>query len=228
VILAAGLLVLLGLGLFVGGVLTGVTALFWACVGACAVAAVLLAVSRRQGATPRTPGAAPTTAQPVSNAPAATGPATADRPSTAATFATGGGPDPAPGPVDEPVGEQSAAGDAATGVHAATHRSPAWGRSPATGAHAVVGAGHADHGEPGIEEVEVTDLLMVVDLTDEVLVVDEHPRYHLEGCRFLGGREAIPLPLDEARADGFTPCARCTPDRHLADRERARKAGRGA
>ncbi len=79
-------------------------------------------------------------------------------------------------------------------------------------------------GEPGIEEVEVTDLLLVVDLTDEVLVVDEHPRYHLEGCRFLAGRETFPLPLDEARTDGFTPCALCAPDRHLADRERARKA----
>ena len=81
--------------------------------------------------------------------------------------------------------------------------------------------------EPGVEEVEVTDLLLVVDLTDEVLVVDEHPRYHLEGCRFLGGRETFPLPLDEARTDGFTPCALCAPDRHLADRERARKAARG-
>src|SRR3712207_7155612 len=31
-------------------------------------------------------------------------------------------------------------------------------------------------GEPGEEDVEVTDLLLVVDLDDEVLVVDEHPR----------------------------------------------------
>ena len=77
--------------------------------------------------------------------------------------------------------------------------------------------------EPGVEEVEVTDLLLVVDLTDEVLVVDEHPRYHLDGCRFLAGRETFAMPLDEARTDGFTPCALCAPDRHLADRERARK-----
>jgi hypothetical protein len=69
----------------------------------------------------------------------------------------------------------------------------------------------------------VTDLLLVVDLKDQVLVVDEHPRYHLEGCRFLVGRPAIPLPMDEARTDGFTPCALCAPDRTLADRERARK-----
>jgi hypothetical protein len=84
-----------------------------------------------------------------------------------------------------------------------------------------------EEGEPPLEEVEVTDLLLVVDLTDEVLVVDEHPRYHLEDCRWLAGRETFPLPLDEARADGFTPCGTCAPDRHLADRERGRRDRRG-
>jgi hypothetical protein len=73
----------------------------------------------------------------------------------------------------------------------------------------------------------VTDLLLVVDLTDEVLVIDEHPRYHLAGCRHLRGRTTIPLPLDEARTDGFTPCAACSPDRNLAERERARKHAGG-
>jgi hypothetical protein len=77
--------------------------------------------------------------------------------------------------------------------------------------------------DPPVEEVEVTDLLLVVDLTDEVLVLDEHPRYHLAGCVHLRGRTPIPLPLDEARRDGFTPCAVCAPDRHLAEQVRARK-----
>jgi len=84
-------------------------------------------------------------------------------------------------------------------------------------------AAAAGAGEPPLEEVEVTDLLLIVDLKEEVLVVDEHPRYHLPGCRTLAGREAIPLPLDEARTDGFTPCGICAPDRTLAERERARK-----
>jgi hypothetical protein len=83
-------------------------------------------------------------------------------------------------------------------------------------------------GEPPVEEVEVTDLLLVVDLKDEVLVVDEHPRYHLPGCRALAGGEIFPLPLDEARTDGFTPCGLCAPDRNLAERVRARKAGHGS
>jgi hypothetical protein len=81
-------------------------------------------------------------------------------------------------------------------------------------------------GEPPAEEVEVTDLLLVLDLTDEVLVVDEHPRYHLTGCLHLSGVDAIPMPMDEARTDGFTPCGACAPDRNLAERERGRRAGR--
>jgi hypothetical protein len=122
-----------------------------------------------------------------------------------------------------------------TGLHATAHRT-----GPATGSSAAVGAGRArgahaaadeptgarEMAEPGVEEVEVTDLLLVVDLTDEVLVIDEHPRYHLAGCRWLTGRETIPLPLDEARTDGFTPCGTCEPDRRLAAQARARKAAK--
>ncbi|TFV61319.1 hypothetical protein E4P41_09910 [Geodermatophilus sp. DF01-2] len=78
-------------------------------------------------------------------------------------------------------------------------------------------------GEPAEEDVEVTDLLLVVDLHDEVVVVDEHPRYHLDGCPYLAGRTAVPLPMSEARIDGFTPCATCRPVRHLAEVERSRR-----
>jgi hypothetical protein len=65
----------------------------------------------------------------------------------------------------------------------------------------------------------------VLDLTTDVLVVDEHPRYHLPGCPHLRGLQTVPLPMVEARTDGFTPCAVCTPDHVLADRERSRRAG---
>jgi hypothetical protein len=98
-----------------------------------------------------------------------------------------------------------------SGAHA---QQPDAASSPAAGAD----------GEPPVEEVEVTDLLLVLDLTDEVLVVDEHPRYHLAGCPHLDGVATIPLPMVEARTDGFTPCGACAPDRHLAQRERARRA----
>lgn len=171
-ILAAGLLVLLGLGLFVAGILTGVTVLYWAVVAVCLVAAVLIVVARRRlGATP----------------PEATTPPKAKQ-------AEG-----------EPAEKKT------------PERAPEPAESAAAPAVAV------DLPDPGVEEVEVTDLLVVVDLKDEVLVVDEHPRYHVEGCAWLAGRETIPLPLDEARTDGFTPCAVCSPDRTLAERARSRK-----
>ena len=181
----AALLVLLGLGLFVGGILTGVTALYWSCVAACVVAAVLLVLARRKlGATsPTTPADAGSPERP--------------------------GQPPAPAPVATP---------------------PAGAATPLAGAAAVPAAtGPAvapeEPADPPVEEVEVTDLLLVVDLEDEVLVIDEHPRYHLAGCVHVAGRTTIPLPLDEARTDGFTPCAVCAPDRNLAERARARKAG---
>jgi hypothetical protein len=193
VIAGAAVLVLLGLGLFVAGILTGVTVLYWACVAACVVAAVLLIVVRRQIGT--TPAAAEPAAEPRAadhGAGGTTAPADSEAEGAASVPATSGR---APGDTGSATG--SAAGTAA--------------------------AAPEDLPDPGVEEVEVTDLLLVVDLKDEVLVVDEHPRYHLVDCSWLAGRETIPLPLDEARSDGFTPCAVCSPDRNLAERARARK-----
>jgi hypothetical protein len=111
-----------------------------------------------------------------------------------------------------------------TAVGASSRHSGAPARAVGTGDR--VGGGVDE--DPPVEEVEVTDLLLVVDLHDDVLVVDEHPRYHVPGCRFLTGRTGIPLPMDEARTDGFTPCGLCHPDRHMAEVERARRAGRRA
>jgi hypothetical protein len=163
VIVAAGLL-LAGLALFVAGILTGTTALYWACVAACLVAAVLIFRVWRQLDTPPS--------------------ATADGPSA---------------PAGLPDAGRSAV---VAGQSSTTPAEPA---------------------DPPVEEVEVTDLLLVVDLEDEVLVIDEHPRYHLAGCVHVAGRTTIPLPLDEARTDGFTPCAVCAPDSTLAERARRRK-----
>jgi hypothetical protein len=185
VIAGAALLVLLGLGLFVAGILTGVTGLYWACVAVCVIAAVLLIAARRHIGTTAAAG----TSAATDGKPAAT---TAEPVETGTARAT-----------TEPA--SAGAGPVAT---------------PAAGAP-------ADLPDPEVEEVEVTDLLMVVDLKDEVLVVDERPRYHLAGCSWLAGRETIPLPLDEARTDGFTPCAVCAPDRNLAERARARKHAGG-
>jgi hypothetical protein len=191
VILAAGLLVLVGLGLFVAGLATGTTLLYWATVVVCALAAVLLVLSRRglSGA-PAESAASPRRSSSSRETPAGTAAAESDEAE----------------PSDEPATPEAAEVPAAV---------------PATAV-----AAPAEGGEPPVEEVEVTDLLLVVDLTDDVFVLDEHPRYHLAECRRLVGHEAIPLPLDEARTDGFTPCGVCSPDRTMAERERARRAGR--
>ena len=180
-ILAAGLMVLVGVGLFVAAVLTGVDALYWSCVAVCVAAAVLLFVARRR-LTAAVPAGAP----------------------AAGEKAVGGSP---------PARADQASAQAPAGV--------AGGAAPRTRAEPE------DLPDPGIEDVEVTDLLLVVDLKDEVLVLDEHPRYHRAGCRHLRGRAPIPLPHDEARTDGFTPCAVCEPDHTLAEQVRARKATNG-
>lgn len=198
-IVAAGLLVLVGLGLFVAGILTGITLLYWACVAACVVAAVLIVVVWRQMPRKKAAGAegGPTTAPSVTSGSAA--------PSVTATARRGEATTkPAPAPAVPPAGSA-----ADTSVD--------------TSVDATVGAPPVDAPDPEVEDVEVTDLLVVVDLKDEVLVVDEHPRYHVTDCAWLKGRETIPLPVDEARTDGFTPCAVCSPDRTLAARARRRK-----
>jgi hypothetical protein len=210
VILAAGLLVLTGLGLFLAGVLTGTTAFYWACVVVCVGAAVLLfaarrRISRAEAALPADAAASRTRTTNHASAPASSLP-----------------------PVSPP-GPAEGGRPAATDADAPAYREEVFREPVPASAHAASVSpsssdmARVDRHDPPIEDVEVTDLLLVVDLKDDVLVVDEHPRYHLASCLFLVGRTAIPLPLDEARTDGFTPCALCAPDRHLADRERARK-----
>jgi len=188
VILAAGLLVLVGLGLFVAGLATGTAMLYWATVAVCALAAVLLVLSRRSLSAGAEPERRPADA-------------TGSAPSEPATW------------------ELSAVRDAAaaTEPEAAV---PAEDRVPVPPRGAP---GREPVGEPPVEDVVVTDLMLVVDLKDEVFVIDEHPRYHLVDCARLAGQTAIPLPLDEARTDGFTPCGICEPDRTMAELERARR-----
>ena len=89
----------------------------------------------------------------------------------------------------------------------------------------------ADEGDPGEEDTDASDLLVISELDVEVLVVDEYPRYHLTSCTWLADRDTIPIAVAEARDLGFTPCVRCGPDATLATRHRdksgrKRKAGK--
>lgn len=76
-------------------------------------------------------------------------------------------------------------------------------------------------GAPPEEPHDAEAVAVVAGLDDEVLVVDELPRYHVAGCRSLGNTPVIPLPAREAVELGFTPCAWCAPDRTLAARHHA-------
>jgi hypothetical protein len=75
--------------------------------------------------------------------------------------------------------------------------------------------------EPDEEDTDAADLLVVTDLSVEVRVLDERPRYHLASCAWLGERASLGLPISEARQLGFTPCGVCRPDSTLAERKRA-------
>jgi hypothetical protein len=81
-----------------------------------------------------------------------------------------------------------------------------------------------DDGQPGEEDTDAADLLVIYELTDEVLVIDEQPRYHLARCRWPDHERAERLPVREARQLGFTPCDRCRPDTILARKYRAGRA----
>jgi hypothetical protein len=227
VILAAALLVLVALGLFVGGVATGLTSLYWICVVVSAVAAVLLVVARRgmtrSGA--GRPGTEPAPARGAgtpavdARAPRAEEGPVADVTPAGATARRARAPE---AEQSEQRATEHTEASAAPARHSSTAEFPIPARTAENGSDGRAAVG--DGADPAVEEVEVTDLLLVVDLTDDVFVVDEHPRYHLADCRWLAGRTAIPLPMDEARTDGFTPCAVCAPDRHMAQVARARKA----
>lgn len=80
----------------------------------------------------------------------------------------------------------------------------------------VTPSGSGSDGDPTEE-----DQALGTEPADEVLVVDEHPRYHRAGCSWLAGRETIAISAREARELGFTPCSRCAPDGRLAAGHRA-------
>lgn len=53
------------------------------------------------------------------------------------------------------------------------------------------------------------------ELSGLVLVVAGRPRYHVEGCRYLTGKQPESVEVADARRDDFTACGVCKPDEHL-------------
>lgn len=147
--------------------------------------------------------------------PASGGPAGADTPSGA------GLPDPAVpagaaaagsgAPVDDPRGGAPAGTPAGAGTDTGGGPADVGGTDGSTGAD----------GDSPEEQHEPTLAALAARLPDEVLVIDEHPRYHVQTCRALTGRPVIPLPVSEAVELGFTPCGWCAPNRTLGERHPA-------
>jgi hypothetical protein len=239
VIFLAGALVFVAVGLLAGGLAQGSATLQWGSFAASAVAAVLLGLSevrRRRKARRGQRYTAPSRRPEVPPAPPASAPSSGFQPSAIRQAAGSSSLGQLARPADDevvrrvappPVPPSSPALRRVTDPPSAhwplspplTAGSglPASGSPPAPEPPPLLGT------EPPAEEVEFTDLLLIMDLTDEVLVVDEHPRYHLPRCPAIAGLPTIPIPLDQARSDGFTPCGICSPDRTLAARERDRR-----
>jgi hypothetical protein len=125
--------------------------------------------------------------------------------------------------------QRATAGSDATAVVQGSGASTAEGSASAqkTGAEGTGAEGTAADsapaadGEPPEEPRDAAAAAVVAGLENEVLVIDEQPRYHVVGCRALVGRTLIPLPAREAVELGFTPCGWCTPDRNLAAQQAA-------
>jgi hypothetical protein len=195
--LLTGVLLVAAVGLVVAALSTGYTALAWGSVALSAVVAGMIVVGwRRRWNAPDIEPVELLDEEPVE---AAHG--------------------------DQPVGPSSDAEPVEPSpqpvvVTAAEHADPA----SASGADQVAEDAELADTEPGEEDTDAADLLVVYELTDEVLVVDGHPRYHLTRCPRPDRTRAERLPVREARELGFTPCGRCRPDTALARRHRAASA----
>jgi hypothetical protein len=127
-------------------------------------------------------------------------------------------------PEDEPVLLEDEPDEPVTAAQEVDSGSVVPERSLQSGGDSQVDDAEAADAAPGEEDTDAADLLVVYELTDEVLVVDGHPRYHLTRCRWPDQAGAERLPVREARELGFTPCARCRPDTALARKHRGARA----
>jgi hypothetical protein len=236
VIFLAGALVFVAVGLLAGGLAQGSAVLQWASFAVSALAALLLGISelrrRRKTSAPQLPPPPPRRPEvPAAPGHSASPPSTIRPPAGSSSLGQLARPAdddvvrrvaPPPVPPSSPalrrVTDPPSAHWPLNPPLTTGSGLPAAGLPPAPEPPPMLGS------EPPAEEDEFTDVLLIMDLTDEVLVVDEHPRYHLPRCPVVAGLPTIPIPLDQARSDGFTPCGICSPDRTLAARERARRS----
>ena len=204
------LLLLVAVGLLIAAVGTGHLALAWVSVALSAVVAALIVMRwRRRRDEPEVESGVLLDDETADALPG-------DKPGEAARDAAPSEPSPLP-----------------ASVVAAEHGDPAVEAAPvapdkrAEAGEDIEAGQEGESGEPGEEDTDAADLLVVYELNDEVLVVDEHPRYHLTRCTWADHERGERLPVREARELGFTPCDRCRPDAALARRHRAASAATG-
>ncbi|GAA2700703.1 hypothetical protein ACFY2R_08210 [Micromonospora olivasterospora] len=193
-IVASLLLILVAVALLVFGLAGGSSLLLTTSIAASLLAALALVAGARRAAASRAAAGRPDADASRFRRPPAgrTGQAGPDIP-TQHVPATDGTDDAG---WRQPPGSSVPAGE----THAATSEVPSPDEPP---------------DEPPALRVSPADAALVAGLDAEVLVVDGRPRYHLADCPHLLGRDAEALPVSEAVALGFTPCARCAPDTSL-------------
>ncbi|MGZ4560001.1 MAG: hypothetical protein ACXVXJ_03380 [Mycobacteriaceae bacterium] len=186
------------------------TAWAWGCIGACGLAAVVLVVDTiRRGRVPEGAEASPAdTKVPTGSEHTASVEETAAVSAVAPTESV---------PLDVADDSVTAEDDATTSAP-----DPENTQVLLVAEESEPRASGLEDREPDEEDVDSADSLVVGGLSTEVLVVDEHPRFHLPTCTWLADRSTLGLPVAEAVELGFTGCARCAPSTTLAGQSRAR------
>lgn len=174
-------------------------------------------------ATDGEPSAAAAAKQAPDESPPATGPKDDGVATGAAAAGAAAAAGPAPDKPDQSTGAPSSAA-APAAAPADAEQKPSIFEKPDTSNEQTVIFPVSTDSEPPEEPHDAANAAIVAELSDVVVVIDERPRYHVAGCRFLPGKTEIPLPVKEAVELGFTPCGWCNPDRSLSNKHRATSA----
>ena len=191
--------VLVGFALLVVSLITQNPLWAWGCIAACALSAGVLAVDARRRRRVRADGTAGVAA------------ATPDSVLTGAAGAGLGAVSLAKNSSAENFPAQTESRSAPTMIQRTEPGQPAQSAEPAEAVQRTV-----VEAEPGEEDVDAADALVIAGVEHPVLVIDEHPRFHLHTCRSLAGKATLSLSAREALELGFTSCALCSPSRTLA------------
>jgi hypothetical protein len=238
VIVASLLLVAGAVALLAVGLLNGSNACLVGSIAASLLAAIALVVGSRQAGAGRTPaGQEPAEPAEPHESAESQEPAAPREPAVPAARQADGDPAEDPGAAgrdDYRRGER----EPMTEAIPAARRAPVVVREPLIPAQGgSPDAGHPHSGrltavdpvdvddeeppdEPVAQQVPAGDAARVASMSNEVLVVDGRPRYHLPGCVHLLSRASEPLPVSEAVELGFSPCGLCEPDSALLSEAR--------